>query len=60
MQAHSLYLCLLLAPVALVRAQKDYNYPTLWDPATLVDSTVSPPPMLTAAAIQKAISQGLV
>ena len=57
MQARFLYLCLLLAVIALVSAQKDYDYPTLWDPATLVNSTVSLPSPLKAAAIQQAISQ---
>ena len=57
MQARSLWLCLQPAVIALVSAQKDYDYPTLWDPATLVNSTVSPPSALTAAVIQQAIRQ---
>ncbi|CAL5227211.1 g10130 [Coccomyxa viridis] len=34
-------LCVLLAAVSACVAQMDYSYPTLWNPATLVNSTVS-------------------
>lgn len=33
-------ICLLLAAVSVVKAQMDYNYPTLWNAATLVNTTV--------------------